>query len=100
MHRDKRMLEAAIYTKPKSQIGLSGIRPINHFNIFEYISGRYREQIRYLMNEIDLKLTDGAIEAILKRFKPDIINDKIKEFIKLFLMKRIERMVKIYEAGV
>jgi hypothetical protein len=96
MQKDKRMLEAAIYTKPKSQIGLGDIRPVNHFDIFSYICSKYCEDIRNIIVELEQKMTDKSISGLLNRFDDDIINAEMKRFIGLFIAKRRDKMIDIF----
>ena len=95
MQKDKRMLEAAIYTKPKSQIGLGEIRPANHFDVFSYVCSKYREDIKKIMSNIENGITVKSISELLDRFGDDIINEKIKRFLELFIIKRKDKMIDI-----
>ena len=96
MQKDARMLDAALYTKPKSQIGLGDIRTVNHFDLFSYLCSKYKKNLRNIMNDLENGITEKSISDLLDRFDDKIIEEKIKRFLSMFIMKRKERMIDIF----
>lgn len=96
MQKDARMLEAALYTKPKSQIGLGDIRPVDHFDLFSYICSRHNENMKKIMNDLEKGITGESISDLLGRFDDNIIDEKIKQFLNIFIMKRRDKMIDIF----
>ena len=96
MQKDARMLEAALYTKPKSQIGLGDIRPVNHFDLFAYLCSKHRKDIEKIMTELENGITAESISDLLNRFDDSIIDEKIKQFLSIFIMKRRDKMIDIF----
>ena len=95
MKKDKMMMDAAIFTKPRSQIGLDDIRPANHFDIFSYVCSKYGDNLKPIMKNILDGITDEAISNLMEQFTDTIINAEMRNFVKLFLMKRRDNMVAI-----
>ena len=96
MQKDTRMLEAALYTKSKSQIGLGNIRPANHFDLFFYVCSKYNKDITSIVDKIESEVTEQSVSKLLEQFDNNIIDAKIKEFIKLFITKRRDKMIDIF----
>ena len=96
MQRDARMLEAALFTKPKSQIGLGNIRPVSHFDLFDYLCSKYSGSMRQTMNHLENEVTEKSISELLDKFDDTIIDKKIKQLVGLFIMKRRDRMIEIF----
>jgi len=96
MQKDKKMLEAALFSKAKSQIGLGGERPVNHFNLFSYICSKYRTDMKRQMEFIENNISDKTLSDILERFDDNIIDTELRQFIKHFLLKRREKMIDIF----
>jgi len=96
MQKDTRMLEAALYTKPKSQIGLGDVRPVNHFDLFAYLCSRHRKDTTKIMDDLGNGITEKSISDLLNKFDDSIINEKIKQFLSIFIMKRKNRMIDIF----
>ena len=96
MKKDKRMLDAALFTKSRSQIGLGDIRPVDHFVLFAYLCSKYNTDMKKIMNKLENEMTDQAISKILEQFSDTIINSSVKEFLNLFLIKRKDKMIDIF----
>lgn len=96
MEKDQMMMDAALYTKAKSQIGLNDIRPADHFSIFAYLCDKYCRSMIPIMDNIKLGITDEKISGLLERFHDDTISKRMKEFIIQYLSKRRNRMLDIY----
>jgi len=99
MKNDKQMMNAALLTKPKSQIGLEDTRPANHFDVFSYICGKYKNDIKPIIENIERELTDETISILLDKFDETIICHKMKAFVKLFLITRRDKMLNIYKVS-
>jgi hypothetical protein len=96
MQKDSRMLEAALYTKPKSQIGLGEVRPVNHFDLFSYVCSKYNREMKSIMAKIEDEITDKSLLDLLEQFHDTIIDAKMKQFLKLFIIKRRAKMIDIF----
>ena len=96
MQKDKRMLEAAIFTKARSQIGLGDVRPVDHFILFDYICSKYNLYLKELMQNLSDRIDEKSIDALLKRFDDNIISANMKVLLKLFVLQRKNKMIEIY----
>jgi len=96
MEKDKMMLEAALFTKPKSQIGLGNIRPVNHFDLFSYVCSKYNKDMKQIMKNLESGITDKNVSELLEQFADGIIEVSMKRFLKLFLIKRKDRMLDLF----
>jgi hypothetical protein len=94
MKKDPRMLNAALYTKPKSQIGLGDVRPADHFDLFSYVCSKYHKNIKKMMNDLKNRITKKSISDLLNKLDNNIIDEKIKQFLNIFIFKRKDKMVR------
>jgi len=97
MKKDKMMMEAALFSKPKSQIGLGDIRPADHFQVLSYVCSRYGHNIEPAMEDIKTAVTDEVVSKLLDQFPNAVISAEIQDFVKLFLMKRRDKMLSIFK---
>jgi len=77
MQKDARMLDAALYTKSKSQIGLGDIRPVNHFDLFLFFANRLFDKSRPDLPQLLKKygLDDYDEWELLKATKAKMMTD-------------------------
>lgn len=97
MMKDKTMLEAALFTKSKSQIGLGDKRPANHFGMLSYICTKYNHNVRLIMEDIERAATNEAISKLAYQLPDVVIDSNVKDFVKQFLTKRRDRMLDIFK---
>jgi len=90
------MLEAALYTKPKSQIGLGDVRPVNHFDLFAYLCSKHRKDLGKVIADLENGITEDSIMDLLNRFDENIIDEKIKQILNIFIIKRKDKMIDIF----
>ena len=96
MDKDLVMRDAALFTKAKSQIGLGETRPADHFDIFAYLCDKFSDSMSPIIDILEHCVTNEEISSLLEKFHDAIINQQMKEFIKMYLSKRRDRMIKIY----
>lgn len=97
--KDKMRFEALINTKSKAIIGWNNVRPIRHFELVQNIKNTYYKQTIKIVQKICENITEQSIENILEKFETNIISDKRKKLVKLFILERRKRIVDIYGLG-
>jgi len=95
--KDKMRFEALIYTKSTSAIGYENERPIRHFDLLSKIKIGYSIQIDPVMEKIKNNINEDSVNKLLNAFGNDTISVEIKKLLRLFLLKRKERMINIWE---
>ena len=97
--KDNMRLEALIDSKSRSAIGFGNKRPIRHFELIEKMNFKYHDKMKNMMDKIRNNINENAIKKLIDSFENDIIDMKVKELLFIFLIKRCERLIRIYEGG-
>ena len=66
-----------------------------HEEVLKFIKSKYPEDIEAFMQQIILKVTDNNISMLLKDYPEILLNENRKQFIKKFLLKKVEIMKEI-----
>ncbi|KXG09917.1 Serine/threonine-protein kinase CtkA [Anoxybacillus sp. P3H1B] len=82
--------------KGKSKIGWDEIRNENHFRLVRRLGKLYPSEIRQLIYQLR-KLDDYSIENIVNKLPAEVISCEHKEFVKKFLKKRRDILIRIGE---
>lgn len=93
---EKRFISKA-RSKSKSIVRIDGtVRNIpQHEEVLKFIKSKYPEDIEAFMQQIILKVTDNNISMLLKDYPEILLNENRKQFIKKFLLKKVEIMKEI-----
>lgn len=94
--KDKMKFEALINTKSKSSIGWEKQRPIRHFELLSLIKQNYYEATLPYIKSIKNNITFENIDIILNEFDNTIINNDMKELLKMYILERRDRILEIY----
>ncbi|MFA6807555.1 MAG: HipA domain-containing protein [Eubacteriales bacterium] len=94
---DLNRLNSIVRTKSKSIVRINEKekkRP-THEEVVTYLSKQYYDDVKDFIEQIILKISPGEIERLLKGYSENLLSEKRKKLIKVFLTEKVKIMGKI-----
>ncbi len=96
--KDKLLWKSLVDTKSKSLIRIrsNDTKQPTHLAMVEFLKNNYYEQTIEIEKKIETLVTEGAVYAILDKYK-EVLTEQRKNLIGKFILSKVQLLSKVYE---